>query len=38
MVGVSAYGFYIYKCKQKAEQSTKDYLLTEGSLTRWAIK
>ena len=37
LIGVSAYGFYIYKSKQKAEQSTKDYFLAEGSLTWWAI-
>ncbi|PJJ59604.1 sodium:solute symporter family transporter [Hymenobacter chitinivorans] len=37
LIGVSAYGFYIYRSKQKAEQSTKDYFLAEGSLTWWAI-
>ncbi|UOQ67562.1 sodium:solute symporter family transporter [Hymenobacter volaticus] len=37
LVGVSAYGYYVYKSKQKAEQSTKDYFLAEGSLTWWAI-
>ncbi|TGD82285.1 sodium:solute symporter family transporter [Hymenobacter wooponensis] len=37
LIGVSSYGFYIYKSKQKAEQSTKDYFLAEGSLTWWAI-
>ncbi|MBO0359951.1 sodium/solute symporter [Hymenobacter sp. BT186] len=37
LVGVSGYGYYVYKSKQKAEQSTKDYFLAEGSLTWWAI-
>ena len=37
LVGVSAYGFYIYQSKKKAEQTTKDYFLAEGSLTWWAI-
>ncbi|SNR86076.1 MULTISPECIES: sodium:solute symporter family transporter [Hymenobacter] len=37
LIGVSAYGYYVYKSKQKAEQSTKDYFLAEGSLTWWAI-
>ncbi|RTQ48152.1 sodium transporter [Hymenobacter gummosus] len=37
LIGVSAYGYYIYRSKQKDEQSTKDYFLAEGSLTWWAI-
>ncbi len=37
LVGVAAYGFYIYKRKQKAQLDTKDYFLAEGSLTWWAI-
>ena len=37
LIGVSTYGFYIYRSKQKAEQSTKDHFLAEGSLTWWAI-
>ena len=37
LVGVSAYGYYIYRSKKKVEQSTKDYFLAEGSLTWWAI-
>ncbi|UOG76414.1 sodium/solute symporter [Hymenobacter tibetensis] len=37
LIGVSGYGYYVYKSKQKAEQSTKDYFLAEGSLTWWAI-
>ena len=37
LVGVSAYGYYIYRSKKKSEQSTKDYFLAEGSLTWWAI-
>jgi SSS family solute:Na+ symporter len=37
LIGVSAYGYYIYRSKQQAEQTTKDYFLAEGSLTWWAI-
>lgn len=37
LVGVSGYGYYIYKRKQKAQVDTKDYFLAEGSLTWWAI-
>ncbi|OGX82143.1 sodium transporter [Hymenobacter lapidarius] len=37
LVGVSGYGYYIYKRKQSSEMSTKDYFLAEGSLTWWAI-
>ncbi|QDA61429.1 sodium:solute symporter family transporter [Hymenobacter jejuensis] len=37
LVGVSAYGYYVYKSKQKAQTDTKDYFLAEGSLTWWAI-
>lgn len=37
LIGVSAYGFYVYKRKQKAQMDTKDYFLAEGSLTWWAI-
>ena len=37
LIGVSGYGFYIYQSKKKAEQTTKDYFLAEGSLTWWAI-
>ena len=37
LVGVSSYGYYVYRSKQKVEQTTKDYFLAEGSLTWWAI-
>lgn len=37
LVGVSAYGFWVYKRRQKAEQSTTDFFLAEGALTWWAI-
>jgi len=34
---VSSYGIYIYKRKKKAQTSSKDFFLAEGSLTWWAI-
>lgn len=34
---VSSYGFWIYNRKKKAEASSADYFLAEGSLTWWAI-
>ncbi len=34
---VSLYGYWIYKRKQQAEQSSADFFLAEGSLTWWAI-
>jgi solute:Na+ symporter, SSS family len=34
---VSAYGYWIYKRRQRTEQSTTDFFLAEGSLTWWAI-
>ena len=37
LVGVSAYGVWVYKRKQKSEQSTTDFFLAEGALTWWAI-
>ncbi|MBO3271780.1 MULTISPECIES: sodium:solute symporter family transporter [Hymenobacter] len=37
IVGIAAYGFYVYKSKQKAQMTTQDYFLAEGSLTWWAI-
>ncbi len=37
LVGVSAYGIWVYKQKQKTEQSTTDFFLAEGALTWWAI-
>ncbi len=37
LIGVSAYGYYIYKKKSPKEVSSTDYFLAEGSLTFWAI-
>ena len=34
---VASYGYWIYMRKKKAEMSTKDFFLAEGSLTWWAI-
>jgi SSS family solute:Na+ symporter len=34
---VAAYGYWIYKKKQRAQASTTDFFLAEGSLTWWAI-
>ncbi|MGV3698107.1 sodium/sugar symporter [Flavobacterium sp.] len=34
---IVGYGFWIYKRKKKAESSSTDYFLAEGSLTWWAI-
>ena len=34
---IVGYGFWIYNRKKKAESSSKDYFLAEGSLTWWAI-
>jgi len=36
-ISVSAYGYWIYKRKQKAEADSKDFFLAEGALTWWAI-
>ena len=36
-VVVSSYGIWIYNRKKKAETSSADYFLAEGSLTWWAI-
>ncbi len=36
-VSVSAYGYWIYRRKKKAEASTTDFFLAEGALTWWAI-
>ena len=36
-IGVSAYGYWIYKRKQTTKLDTKDFFLAEGSLTWWAI-
>ncbi|MFD2569865.1 sodium/solute symporter [Spirosoma soli] len=36
-IGVSSYGYWIYKRKQKVQTDTKDFFLAEGSLTWWAI-
>src|SRR6185369_529861 len=37
LIGVSAYGYYIYHKKKAAAVSSKDFFLAEGSLTWWAI-
>lgn len=37
LVGVSSYGYWIYKKKKSKEVSSTDYFLAEGSLTFWAI-
>lgn len=37
LVGISSYGYWIYKRKTKADESSTDYFLAEGSLTYWAI-
>ncbi|MDZ4659500.1 MAG: sodium/sugar symporter [Bythopirellula sp.] len=37
LIGVSSYGIWVYKQKQKTEQSTTDFFLAEGALTWWAI-
>ena len=34
---VSAYGYWIYNKKKKAQVDSKDFFLAEGSLTWWAI-
>src|SRR5215210_7043122 len=34
---VAAYGYWIYQKKRRAEASTTDFFLAEGSLTWWAI-
>jgi SSS family solute:Na+ symporter len=36
-IGVSSYGYWIYKRKQTTSLETKDFFLAEGSLTWWAI-
>lgn len=36
-IGVSSYGYWIYKQKQTHALDTKDFFLAEGSLTWWAI-
>lgn len=36
-IGVSAYGYWIYKRKQTTKLDTKDFFLAEGELTWWAI-
>jgi SSS family solute:Na+ symporter len=36
-IGVSSYGYWIYKRKQTTNLDTKDFFLAEGSLTWWAI-
>ncbi|GAB3177103.1 sodium:solute symporter family transporter [Telluribacter humicola] len=36
-IGVSTYGYWVYKRKKSSEVNTKDFFLAEGSLTWWAI-
>ncbi len=36
-LSVSAYGYWIYRRKQSANDTAGDYFLAEGSLTYWAI-
>ncbi|MEO6915983.1 MAG: sodium/sugar symporter [Chitinophagaceae bacterium] len=36
-IGVSAYGYYIYRKKKTTTTDAKDFFLAEGSLTWWAI-
>jgi SSS family solute:Na+ symporter len=36
-IGVSSYGYYIYRKKKTTSSSAKDFFLAEGSLTWWAI-
>lgn len=36
-IGVSAYGYWIYRKKKSTTADTKDFFLAEGSLTWWAI-
>ena len=37
ILGVSGYGYYIYKRKQTSQLNSQDYFLAEGSLTWWAM-
>lgn len=37
LIGVSAYGYSVYKKKQSTATASHDYFLAEGSLTWWAI-
>lgn len=37
LIGVSAYGYYVYRRKKALVSSSNDYFLAEGSLTWWAI-
>lgn len=36
-IAIAAYGYYVYKRRQKATMDTKDFFLAEGTLTWWAI-
>lgn len=36
-VGVSGYGYYVYRRKRSSTTKAKDFFLAEGSLTWWAI-
>jgi SSS family solute:Na+ symporter len=37
LLGISGYGYWIYRHKKRKETDTKDYFLAEGSLSWWAI-
>ncbi len=36
-IGVSAYGYYVYRRKRSSDSAAKEFFLAEGSLTWWAI-
>lgn len=36
-IGVSSYGYYVYRRKRKSKTDAKEFFLAEGSLTWWAI-
>lgn len=36
-IGVSSYGYYVYRKKRSATTSSTEFFLAEGSLTWWAI-
>ena len=36
-VGVSSYGYWVYRRKHRGTTDSKDFFLAEGSLTWWAI-
>lgn len=36
-IGISSYGYYIYRKKKTSAQGAKEFFLAEGALTWWAI-